>query len=63
MLCNQFYKTKLTFAIGIFALTESINERSISATAMPVDSLSENEQRKGTNVVIVVDESTLIPIM
>lgn len=32
--------TMLTWAIGIFDLTESINEKSISATAIPVDSRS-----------------------
>lgn len=31
----------VTFAIGIFALTDSIKEKSISATAIPVDTRSE----------------------
>lgn len=31
-------------AIGIFALTESISEKSISATAIPVDNRSENRE-------------------
>lgn len=35
-----------TLDIGIFALTESINEKSISATAIPVDSRSETAQQE-----------------
>lgn len=41
-LSKHFY-TKFTLEIGIFALTESINEKSISATAIPVDIRSETE--------------------
>lgn len=39
---KRYRGQELTLEIGILALTESINEKSISATAIPVDSLSEN---------------------
>ena len=42
--CEHFYT--ITWEIGIFALTESINEKSMSATAMPVDSRSETPKQK-----------------
>lgn len=40
---TRYYKQLITLAIGIFSLTESTNDKSISATAMPVDERSETE--------------------
>lgn len=40
--CSNWY----TLDIGIFALTESINEKSISATAIPVNSRSGKSTNK-----------------
>lgn len=39
---------EVTLATGIFSLTESINDKSISATAIPVDNRSENRKVEPT---------------
>lgn len=46
-----------TMDIGIFALTESINEKSISATTIPVDSRSET-QTNVNNLCLIFNEYT-----
>jgi len=42
---------KLTLAIGIFSLTESTSDKSISATTMPVDKRSEKEHKANHGIL------------
>lgn len=44
MLLRGINNMDFTWQTGIFNLTDSINEKSISATTIPVDALSENTQ-------------------
>lgn len=49
--------------MGIFALTDSIKEKSISATAIPVDRRSVKHQTKINNIVTENEIDSLVKLV